>query len=198
TGLSLAATIPFLDYAKGKSNLIPTIVPWIFVLILIFGAPEIHSPNELPVFALSNFLGANVCGKLALIGFYGFIIYAFLKFLKTFFCAESSKAFCLMPTLAFAFVAIVNFCPVEKCANAFALAASAFVFVCAFAFFVSGFLRRNFALLNCGSLLLASWALQKFFNSQANTLSASRTLVCVGLVILAINVIFSKILKNRE
>ena len=145
-----------------------------------------------------RFLGANVCGKLALIGFYGFIIYAFLKFLKTFFCAESSKAFCLMPTLAFAFVAIVNLCPLEKCANAFALAVSAFVFVCAFAFFVSGFLRRKFALLNCGSLLLAAWALQKFFNSQENMLSASKTLICVGLVILAINVIFSKILKNRE
>ena len=199
-GLALAATIPFLTCAKEKGNIIPTIFPWIFAISLIFGVPEFskHETERFAGFAFSNFSGAEVCGKLALVGLYGFVLYAALKFAKTFFLEKSNKAFCLMPTFAFAFIAIINLCPAEKMPAALAAAMAVFVFVASFAFFVSGFLRRKFTLLNCGSMLLAAWALQKFFNSQENMLSASKTLVAAGAVILIVNVIFGRILKNQE
>ena len=199
-GFALAATIPFLTCAKEKGNLIPTIIPWIFAISLIFAVPEFseRETKNFAGFALSNFSAADVCGKLALVGLYGFVLYAALKFAKTFFFEKSNKAFCLMPAFAFAFIAIINLYPAEKTPAALAAAMTVFAFVAAFAFFVSGFLRRNFALLNCGSLLLAAWALQKFFNSQDNMLTASKTLVLAGSAILIINVIFGKILKNRE
>lgn len=199
-GLALAATIPFLTCAKEKGYLIPTIMPWIYVLALIFAVPQFseYEIKNFAGFALSNFSGADVCGKLAFVGLYGFVLYAALKFLKTFFLKKSNKAFCLMPMFAFAFVAVINLYPDEKMPAALAAAMAVFVFLAAFAFFVSGFLRKKFALLNCGSVLLAAWALQKFFNSQENMLAASKTLVLVGAAILIINVIFSKILKNRE
>lgn len=200
--LAFGTAIPLLKFAKQKEakDVFPICFSWIWIIafVFVFLSESRNFNYSLSIRAFFESLKEmHNLNFLAIGSFYAANFYFVCKFFKSLFDKETNKAYVALSLAGFFPIFVLNAKNGEIAASTMQNFVSAYVFLSAFAFVLSAIRRKSFVLLNCASLLIALWAAAKFFNSDIDSLSASKSLLIAGVCIAALNLGFGKILKYK-